>query len=183
MLKKYIILNLDGLKDKVTRLVAGEKLPIRTEKFQNDMTSIETADDALTLLIHLGYLTFDFDTKECWIPNQEVAGEFINSIEDGGWEPVVAAIEASRELPTGKGFADLIFIPRYNNPNPAILLELKWNDTAEGAVAQIKDRDYADKASEYVKGYSGKLILAGINYDEKTKRHTCRIETIDYSML
>lgn len=238
-LKKYIILNLDGLKDKVTRLVAGEKLPIRTEKFQNDMTSIETADDALTLLIHLGYLTFDFDTKECWIPNQEVAGEFINSIEDGGWEPVVAAIEASRELlsatlemneekvaeliekahqdntsiikyndenslacvlslayyyakksyiihrelPTGKGFADLIFIPRYNNPNPAILLELKWNDTAEGAVAQIKDRDYADKASEYVKGYSGKLILAGINYDEKTKRHTCRIETIDYSML
>lgn len=48
------------------------------------MTTFNSADDVLTLLVHLGYLTFDFDTKTVWIPNSEVQREFINSIEDGG---------------------------------------------------------------------------------------------------
>ncbi len=57
-LKIHISTNFDGLKDKITMLVAGEKVLINTTKFQNDMTSMNSADDILTLLVHLGYLTY-----------------------------------------------------------------------------------------------------------------------------
>ena len=70
-------------------------MPLNPDKFQNDMTTFNSADDVLTLLVHLGYLTFDFDTKTVWIPNSEVQREFINSIEDGGWEEVMKAIRIS----------------------------------------------------------------------------------------
>ena len=75
-------------------------MPLNPDKFQNDMTTFNRADDVLTLLVHLGYLTFDFDTKTVWIPNSEVQREFINSIEDGGWEEVMKAIRISDELLT-----------------------------------------------------------------------------------
>jgi len=97
-LKVYIQMDFDGLKDKVTEMVAGERIPCNTKKFSNDMTTFQSADDVLTLLIHLGYLTYDFDTQKAWVPNSEVADEFINSIEDGGWEPVMEAIRQSDEL-------------------------------------------------------------------------------------
>lgn len=97
-LKEYIELNLDGLNDKVIQMIAGEKVKINPEKFQNDMTTFKSADDVLTLLVHLGYLTFDFYEKEVWIPNSEVRQEFSNSIEDGGWEHVMKAIRQSDVL-------------------------------------------------------------------------------------
>ena len=62
------------------------------------MTTLESADDVLTLLIHLGYLTYDFYERTVSIPNREVQKEFINCIEDGGWEPVMDAIRSSSEL-------------------------------------------------------------------------------------
>lgn len=97
-LKEYIELNKDGLRDKVVQMIAGEKVKINPEKFQNDMVTFKSADDVLTLLVHLGYLTFDFDAREVWIPNSEVRQEFINSIEDGGWEHVMKAIRQSDAL-------------------------------------------------------------------------------------
>ena len=229
-LKVYIEMNFDGLKDKVTKLISGEKIEINPGKFQNDMTTLRSADDIFTLLVHLGYLTFDFYTKEVWIPNSEVAQEFINSIEDGGCEEVMKAIKVSdellkatlncnekkvaelidkahsdntsilkyndenslscvislayysarktytieRELPAGKGFADLIFRPRKNNSNPAMIVELKYDKSADGALEQIKQKQYVD----CLKGYSGEILLVGINYDKDCKCHTCRIEKI-----
>lgn len=87
-----------NLKALVTRLIAGESVPVNPDKFQNDMTTLESADDVLTLLVHLGYLTYDFYNQKVTIPNQEVQKEFINCIEDGGWEPVMDAIRSSDEL-------------------------------------------------------------------------------------
>ena len=81
-LRKYIILDMDGLREKVERLVSGERVKVNTGKFKNDMVNLGSADDVLALLIHLGYLTYDKVTQQCWIPNNEVAKEFINSIED-----------------------------------------------------------------------------------------------------
>lgn len=95
-LRVYIAMNFDGLNEKITQMIAGEKVKVNTAKFQNNMTTFNNADDVLTLLIHLGYLTFDFYTKEVWIPNSEVQQEFINSIEDGGWETVMEAIKKFR---------------------------------------------------------------------------------------
>ena len=77
----YIVRNENGLRDKIIRMIAGEHISINTKTFQNDMCTFETADDILSLLVHLGYLTYDFDTKTAWIPNQEVRQEFLNSIE------------------------------------------------------------------------------------------------------
>ena len=97
-LKEFIELNFDGLKDKIIRMISGEKATVNPDKFQNDMTTFKSADDVLTLLIHLGYLTYDDEHREIWIPNNEVQQEFINSIEDGGWEPVMQAIRQSELL-------------------------------------------------------------------------------------
>ena len=233
-LKIPINLNFDGLKEKIEKMIAGDKVNVNTSKFQNDMTSMKSADDILTLLIHLGYLTYDFDTKSCHIPNMEVQQEFINCIEDGGWEPVINAINQSeeclkatlsgdeetvariveqthqenisiikyndenalacvvtlalytarnqyeiiRELPTGKGYADIAFLPRPNENVPAIVVELKKEQDASIALEQIRNRQYTEKLS----AYSGEIILVGINYttDPNTeyKKHTCRIEKI-----
>lgn len=82
-LKVYIQMDYDGLRERVGRLIAGESIPVNVAKFQNDMTTFGSADDVLTLLIHLGYLTYDFYGKCCRIPNSEVRQEFINCIEDG----------------------------------------------------------------------------------------------------
>ena len=77
-----------------------------------------------------------------------------------------------RELPTGKGFADIVFLPHKYSDKPAMIVELKWNPTAEGAIKQIKEKDYV-KALE---PYTGDILLVGINYDTNTKNHQCVIE-------
>ena len=77
-----------------------------------------------------------------------------------------------RELPTGKGFADLVLIPRKNVDSPALLLELKCNQDADSAITQIRRKEYPAKVQEY----ADRLLLVGINYDRQTKQHTCRIE-------
>ena len=207
-LKKYIQMDMYNLKELVTKLIAGSSVAINPDKFQNDMTTFASADDVLTLLVHLGYLTYDFDTRTVHIPNQEVQKEFINCIEDGGWEPVMNAIRKSeellnatisgdedtvariiehvhqentsilayndenslacvislayysakknyviyRELVGGKGFADLVFIPRKTTQAPAIVVELKRNQTADAAIDQIKRKEYAK--SERLQGRS-----------------------------
>lgn len=62
-------------------LITGESVSVNTDKFQNDMTTLESADDVLTLLVHLGYLTYDFYKHIVWSPNQEVQKEFIKYLD------------------------------------------------------------------------------------------------------
>lgn len=97
-LKSYISMNFDGLKDDITRMLSGDVCSVNPAKFQNDMTSFKSKDDILTLLVHLGYLSYDADERKVFIPNEEVKSEFVNAIEDAGWEYVVEAIHASDEL-------------------------------------------------------------------------------------
>lgn len=235
-LKKYIQLDMYNLKALVTRLIAGESVSVNPDKFQNDMTTLESSDDVLTLLVHLGYLTYDFYNQRVAIPNQEVQKEFVNCIEDGGWEPVMDAIRNSNELLTatlegnekmvalmieqvhqentsilkyndenalacvislayysakkdyfiyrelagGKGYADMVFVPRSNVNKPAIIVELKWNKSVRAAIDQIKQKQYVQS----LKGYSGEVMLVGVNYDAGkdvtcgAKKHECGIEKI-----
>ena len=79
-----------------------------------------------------------------------------------------------REVPAGRGFADFVFIPKpeFQKFYPALVVELKWNKDVKTALDQIKDRKYPDS----VACYAGELLLVGINYNEKTKEHECRIE-------
>ena len=224
----YIRMNFDGLKDDIIYLLSGGRVKVNTTKFQNDMSIIQRKDDVLTVLIHLGYLSFDRNKNECYVPNMEVAGELANALEDTGWEAVVKALQQSerllqatiegdeeavargvdmahdentsilsyndenslacvlsiayyyakndyimhRELATGKGFADLVLIPRKHVDKPAIVLELKYDQDADAAIDQIKRKQYPAKIAEY----TGDVLLVGINYDKKQKSHTCHIE-------
>jgi hypothetical protein len=79
-----------------------------------------------------------------------------------------------REYPTGKGFADVVFLPRKHSEKPAIVVELKWNQSADGAITQIKNKNYG----ESLKDYAGEVLLVGINYDKESKEHQCVIEKI-----
>lgn len=236
-LKKYIQMDMYHLKALITQLISGSRIRINPDKFQNDMSTFASVDDVFTLLVHLGYLTYDFENKTVSIPNQEVQKEFINCIEDGGWEPVMDAIRNSetllqatidgkeeyvaemieqvhqenisilkyndensmscvlslayyaarkdyvmyRELAVGKGFADIVFVPRKFRDVPAIVVELKWDKSSDAAIAQIKKKQYMQS----LKDYHGQVILAGINYDstdstkDDYKRHSCSIEKIN----
>ena len=227
-LKSYIKLNFDGLKDAIIRMLAGERVQVNIGTFSNDMTSFHGKDDVLTLLIHLGYLSYHWPDKTVTIPNKEVSQEYINAISTMDWAEVTRSVEDSkmllealwnmdekavaagidkahreisilqynnenalsctinlafyfareyytiiRELPTGKGFADICFIPRkIHLDKPAVIIELKWDKTAQGAIRQIKEKQYVDALDEY----RGELLLVGINYDKGTKKHTCVIE-------
>lgn len=79
-----------------------------------------------------------------------------------------------REFPTGRGFADFVFIPKpeYKNDYPALLVELKWNQNAQTALTQIKTKKYPSS----ILNYTGDILLVGINYDKKSKEHQCLIE-------
>ena len=80
------------------------------------------------------------------------------------------------ELPAGNGYADIVYLPKKDSQLPALVIELKWNKTAEGAIAQIKDRRYPDA----IRSYGGDILHVGINYDKNApagkRRHTCVIE-------
>lgn len=84
--KSYINMNTDGLKDMIIAMLGGPHCKISTRRFQNDMTNMKSADDVMTLLVHLGYLAFDSAKSEVYIPNREVADEFKNAIEGGNWD-------------------------------------------------------------------------------------------------
>lgn len=229
-LKNYISMNFDGLKDDIIQMLAGGLCKVNPNKFQNDMTSFKSKDDILTLLIHLGYLAYDNKTQSVCIPNEEVKSEFINAIEEAGWDYVVKAVAKSdallratwlgdeetvargieavhmantsilkyhdenslscvialayynaardyvmiREMPTGKGYADIVFLPRKGSDKPAMIVELKWNQSAEGAIKQIKNKQYIHE----LEGYRGEILLVGINYDKESKKHHCCIERV-----
>lgn len=86
-----------------------------------------------------------------------------------------------RELAGGNGFADLVFVPRKNCQSPAFIVKLKWNQSAETAIDQIKKKKY----TECLQDYAGEILLVGIHYDrnskEDNKKYFCKIEKISKS--
>ena len=227
-ISSYISMNYEGLKDDVILMLAGGRCKVDPTGFKNDLSEINSRDDVLTVLIHLGYLSYDRVRKECHVPNLEVAGELETAIRDNNWKPVVDSLKRSeqllhdtldgnaeavakaieavhdentsilsynnenslacvislayyyakndyivhREYASGKGFADLVLIPRKNVDSPAIVLELKYDKDADSAIDQIKQKQYPDK----VKEYADRLLLVAISYDKKQKKHQCIIE-------
>lgn len=79
-----------------------------------------------------------------------------------------------REMPAGKGYADIVFLPRKNSAKPAMIVELKYDQSAQGAIQQMKAKRYVKALA----GYQGNLLLVGINYDKESKEHSCVIEEL-----
>lgn len=226
----YVELGGDELQEKIARLIAGEEVTVYTDDFENDLGSFKSDDDVLTLLIHLGYLSYDEDSSLVKIPNAEVQEEFsrilkkaknkklvelvrkseqllrdtlagneqavaegIQRVRDLNYAPMFYNDEQAlryavkfayiacmdrytkiEELPSGRGIADVVYLPNQGERLPALLIELKWSRPADEAIQQIRDKAY----STVLEGYTGMIVCVGITYDEKTKVHSCRIETV-----
>ena len=240
-LQEYIDMNMEGLKDDIVKLIAGEDVVVNVAKFQNDMVTFKTKNDVLTLLIHLGYLAIKPDSDirvdniskfVVHIPNEEIKMEFRNVVEDNPnysgvynliyksyellkdiWslnsDAVAKVLDEAhqdhtsiltyndenslscvislslvlsttdtynviRELPTGKGYADLVYLPKKGVDKPALLIELKYDKSAQSAITQIKEKNYL----QFFKDYKGEVLLVGINYSKDTKTHQCIIEKV-----
>lgn len=227
-LRQYISMNYEGLKDAVVELLAGQEVRVDIDDFANDIHEATNRNGVLTLLVHLGYLSYNGNSQTVKVPNYEVRREFVRTIQDGNWKHLAKIINGSeqliadtlagdaksveraidyahqdsasmlkyndenslacalsiayiagwkdyiirRELPEGRGFADIVLIPRRNVDKPAVVIELKWNHSAESGLEQIKEKRYAESLSEYV----GEVVLVGVNYDKDTKEHSCVIE-------
>ncbi|MCD8028345.1 MAG: ATP-binding protein [Erysipelotrichaceae bacterium] len=229
-LKDYFDINMDGIKESIISLLAGEKIYIEPSSFENDITTFHSRDDILTLLVHLGYLGYNFQTQEVYIPNREVRTQFELALRDSHWDELLKPIQNSMdllsatwnideekvayyieeahleisnlkynseealahtvdiayyaargfyhkivELQTGKGFCDIAYIPK--GDKPALLVELKWQDSPECAINQIKKKKYYKGLEKYLDN----LLLVGISYqkdvnNDEYKNHYCKIE-------
>ncbi len=97
-LAEYIRMNLEGLKDSVALLMEGGRIKVNISKYQNDMTSFNGSNDVLVMLIHLGYLGYDVENKEVFIPNNEILDEFKTSTESTEWIDTFKSFKKSQEL-------------------------------------------------------------------------------------
>jgi predicted fused transcriptional regulator/phosphomethylpyrimidine kinase len=97
-LATYITMNFDGLRDAIVTMLSGQRIKIDTFSYNNDMTSFMDKDDVLTALIHLGYIAFDNETEEGYIPNYEVRQIFERSLKATGWNEVIKAVDNSERL-------------------------------------------------------------------------------------
>lgn len=234
-LAEYIRRDYDGLKEAVALLMDGGRLNVDPSTYQNDMTTFQGRDDILSLLIHLGYLGFDDERSEVFIPNREILDEFKTSTKSEEWVDTFKSFQISQELlkatwerdadkvaqlledahnragnrtyndesalsyaiqlayyaaqkyyttilelDSGKGYADIAYLPAPKYPDkPALVIELKYEQTAKTALSQIKRQKY----DERLEHYKGNILLVGINYDKDQpndkpdfKRHSCVIE-------
>ncbi len=223
----YIRWDVGGLRQAVIALMGGVEIEIDPAEYDNDLT-YDTRDAALTMFVHLGYLTYNQAQSTVRIPNEEIRLEFSRALRKannaetlarvresdrlimdtihGNAEAVAAQVgrvhqevsnplnrnsEASlraaiqvayfaykdyylklEELPAGKGYADIAYIPKPGKGVPALLVELKWNRDADTAIRQIRQRGYADG----LKDLGSELLLVGIGYDRDGKDYTCSIE-------
>ena len=226
----YINNDLDGVYQDVMSMIGGERIGIDTNAYDNSFTLPKNKNHCFTLLAHIGYLAYDEETSQVFIPNEEVRLAFRGALEMCSWpesikpyqrsQKFIKAIHAEdsatvarmveethqymtsvlsynnenalacvisvlcfyaenlyhviREFPTGKGFADIVLLPKKRVQKPAIVIELKFNKDVKAAIDQIHDNQYPGRLADFY----GDLILVGISYDKK-KAHDCAIERIE----
>ena len=234
-LEDYVNADYDGVFDAVMQSLSGLPVSVRTDGFDNDVALVKNKDDLITLLIHLGYYSFNDVDQTVRIPNEEIRNEFLNAVREVKSTEAIMRLNESRqlirdtaamnaeavaaqiervhascadplhynneqalrctihiayyaypeyylkfeELPSGDGYADVVFLPKQASGMPTLVVELKWNKSAQGAIDQIKRKRY----SVALKGYGdGEILLVGINYDRNvvdgSRHHTCVIERV-----
>ena len=226
-----INMNYDGLKTSIIEMLSGAAVKINTATFKNDIMNIQSRDDVLTYMVHLGYLGYDQTRKMAFVPNEEIRQELNVAVESRTWNEMIRFQQESeqllqttldldgnavaeqiekihneyvsviqyhdenslssvltvaylntmqyyfkpvRELPTGRGFADFVYLPKpeYRDDYPAMVIELKWNKNTKTALQQIKEKKYPDSLLQY----TGNILLVAVNYDKNSKKHECVIE-------
>ncbi|MBQ9394968.1 MAG: PD-(D/E)XK nuclease domain-containing protein [Proteobacteria bacterium] len=226
----YINADLDGIYDDVMCLIGGGRVNVDTGAYDNSFTVPKNKNQCFTLLTHIGYLAYDAEVSQVFIPNEEVRMAFRSALEACSWPDAIKPYQRSRwfiqsilaednaavarmvedthqnmtsilaynnenalscvisvlcffaenqykvirEFPTGKGFADIVLLPKKRIPVPAIVIELKFKKEVKTAIDQIHENHYPDS----LKDFYGELILVGISYNKK-KAHECVIERFE----
>lgn len=230
-LMEYICKGYSGLTKTVAELIGGVNVKVNTNGFANDLVTFKGKDDVLTLMIHLGYLSYNSEKGTVHIPNEEIKLEFQKSIREVNHRETIKRLEESdrlfldtleeneeavaaqiekvhreetaplhynkedslrsviklayytyrdhylqwEELPAGIGYADIVYLPKRDSDWPALVIELKWNESAEGAIAQIEKKKYP----ESLENFGGDILLVGISYNKEApageRKHTCKI--------
>ncbi|MCQ2095753.1 MAG: ATP-binding protein [Bacteroidaceae bacterium] len=230
-LRRYIDSDFDGVKETLQSLIDGKPVKISILSFGNDLNEIHSRDELFTLMVHLGYVSYNSADHTVSFPNLEVRMEIIEALrtsrrhkelselikasdrllqatQDMDEQAVATAVEYVhnhkvapnfynneqalrsvvrmayltaiddyqdiQELPTGKGYADIVYLPRPQSSYPALVIELKWDEPVNTAIDQIRERDYP----EVLRPFSDNILLVGVSYDKDTKRHTCKIEQV-----
>ena len=231
----YISMDYNGMGKTIAGLIGGIDVSVNTAGFANDLCTFRSRDDVLTLMIHLGYLSYDALSGTVHIPNEEIKKEFQQSIHEVRHTATLKRLDESEKLfsdtihmnetavaaqiekihaeetsplhynredslrsivklayftyrdhylqmeepPAGEGYADIIYIPRHDSSWPALVIELKWKQDADGAISQILKKDYP----KAIANLGCPILLVGISYDRNApageRRHSCRI--IEYS--
>ena len=233
-LRFYVDMDFEGLQGDVLRAVAGEDLSVDVTSFQNDMSSVAGRDDVLTLLAHLGYLSYERregNDGVVRVPNEEVRAELRNAVKHSAHAEVARIVRESdqlvadlldmdeeavaagigrahdelcsplhynsdqslravvraallsaadswarvEELPSGRGFADVAYIPKRGSSRPALLVELKWDRPVHTAIDQIRGNDYPAA----LRDLGHPVLLVGITYGAKSKEHSCWMELFE----
>ena len=140
--------------------------------------------------VNLLNATLDMEAEEVAAGIEKIHDEYASAIQYNNENALSSVLSIAflssmqyyfkpiRELPTGRGFADFVYIPKpeYVMDYPALVVELKWNKTVDTALKQIKEKKYPESLMQY----SGNILLVGINYDKKTKVHQCAIEMMEF---
>ncbi len=234
----------DGLKDDVVNLIAGAKIPFSYKSFQNDMVNIENKDQAISLLVCLGYLgceTYKDDDvlKLAYVPNQEIRQDLNSLLIEQPWFNSLPIVKRSeklfnaiikveskkvseiikeihnsssvsllgyyteealtftvrvglmcciendyscyREIQSGAGFVDLVYVPKFKTNLPIILFEFKNDDSAAIALKQIKEKNYVSRYCQ--DSLFNTIYMVGLSFNSKTKEHDCMIEKLEPNML
>ncbi|MBQ9241881.1 MAG: AAA family ATPase [Proteobacteria bacterium] len=226
----YINADLDGVYGDVMCMIGGGRVNVDTISYDNSFTVPQCKDDCFTLLVHIGYLAYDEEASQVFIPNEEVRMAFRAALKKCAWPDAIKPYQRSqkfieaicaedsttvaqmveethqymtsvlaynnenalacvisvlcfyaenqyhviREFPTGKGFADIVLLPKRRVQMPAVVIELKFKKDVRAAIDQIHDNQYPGKLHDFY----GELILVGISYD-KRKAHDCVIERFE----
>lgn len=227
----YISRDYNGLTKTIAELIGGVDVKVDTRGFANDLTTFKGKDDVLTLMIHLGYLAYDYHKGTARIPNEEIKREFQRSIHEVRHDGTLKRLKESEmlfaatiqkdeqkvaeqiekvhseetvalhynkedslrsviklayytyrdhylqfeELPAGDGYADVVYIPLPDSDWPVLVIELKWNQSAQGAIDQILNRKYPVA----LKNMDRPILLVGITYNKDAevgmRKHSCKI--------
>lgn len=229
-LRFYIDMDFEGLQSDIVRVVGGDEVRVDPKRFDNDLHDVRSRDAALTLLVHLGYLAYNFESRQARVPNEEVRLELRGALEESHHKEVARIVRESEqllqdllaqneevvaagiahahdiscpslyynneqalravvkaaliaatdeyacveELPSGRGFADVVYIPKHGSRLPALVVELKWDKPVHTALDQIRERNYP----AVLRDLRVPTLLVCVTYNHKTREHHCQIEEL-----
>lgn len=198
-LKVYMDMDFEGLREGIIQMLGKSHIKVNTKSFQNDMHTFKTKDDVLTLLIHLGYLGYDFEKKEAFIPNKEIIEEFENAMSVSNWQEVMRVLNASDRLledtlseaadrvaeALDRAHMEVASVLTYNDENSmSCAIRLAYYSASKD-YRMIREfpigRGFADIVFLPLKSANKPALVVELKYDKEASTAICQIKEKQYT--